>query len=457
MLFFDMILMRIRDIMKERILLFTILSALWTFIYVFQYHVDTIRGLIILLCFMTLYGVYNSLAIWHNKRKLRKNPIEPDTSYRPFVSVMIPAHNEESVIEHTVNNIRNMAYPNFEIILIDDRSEDNTLGVIKNLAEKYDNVKYLHREKGAFPGKSAVLNDALAIAKGDAILVFDADATVEPDFLSKLIPNLAPEDVGAVQARKVIREADTNILTKCQNNEYTLDTYLQVGRDAIKGAVELRGNGELIKRKALEDIGGWNNYTITDDLDMATRLHIKGWDVRYCLDAVVTEEGVKYIVPLFRQRRRWLEGTIRRYLEYFFQAVFSKKMSLRAKLDMIIYITQFIMPLWFLFELLIRGFKVLTHKPGIGIHNELMSSVIISFAVAFGFFFAIRYSLRRYGFMKRWDAFVQASYTAIYMLIIWFPMVLYICAKILFRPKDMNWGKTTHGLIVEEEQSMVVQ
>lgn len=436
--------------MRERILLFSILIALWTFLYVFQYHVNTIWGLIILLCFMTLYGVYTSLALRHRKRKLKKQPEVINENYKPFVSIMIPAHNEESVITNTVENIRNLIYPNYEIILIDDRSDDNTYSVIKDLSEKFDNVKCMSRSKDAFPGKSAVLNDALVMAKGEAILVFDADATVEPDFLNKLVPSLEPDDVGAVQARKVIRNADTNILTKCQNNEYTLDTYLQIGRDAVKGAVELRGNGELIKRKALEDIGGWNNYTITDDLDMATRLHIKGWDVRYCLDAMVYEEGVMYLVPLFRQRRRWLEGTIRRYLEYFFQAIFSKKMSLRAKLDMVIYITQFIMPLWFLFEIIIRTFKALTHK--VGLHNEIMSSAIISFAVAFGFFMAIRYSLRRYDLMKRWEAFVQASYTAIYMLIIWFPMVLFICGKILFCKKDMNWGKTTHGLIIEEEQ-----
>lgn len=60
-----------------------------------------------------------------------------------------------------------------------------------------------------------------------------------------------------------------------------MDTYFQAGRDSVKGAVELRGNGELIKREALEDINGWNNYTIVDDLDMSTRLHIKGWDVRF--------------------------------------------------------------------------------------------------------------------------------------------------------------------------------
>jgi 1,2-diacylglycerol 3-beta-glucosyltransferase len=403
---------------------------------------------------MALYGVYTSLALTHKKRKLKKQPEEINPNYKPFISIMIPAHNEESVIEHTVNNIRKLTYTNYEIILIDDRSDDNTLSVIKSLSEKYDNIKYLSREKDAFPGKSAVLNDALLLSMGEAVLVFDADATVDPDFLNKLVPCLEPADVGAVQARKIIRNSDTNILTKCQNNEYTLDTYLQVGRDAIKGAVELRGNGELIKRKALDDIGGWNNYTITDDLDMATRLHIKGWDVRYCLDAKVYEEGVRYPIPLFRQRRRWLEGTIRRYLEYFFQAISSKKMSLKAKLDMIVYITEFIMPLWFLFELLIRSFKVLTHRSGLAIHQELMSSDIISFAVAFGFFFAIRYSLRRYDMMKRWEAFVQASYTALYMLIIWFPMVLFICGKILFCKKDMNWGKTTHGLIVEEEQNI---
>ena len=440
--------------MRERILLFSILAGLWTFLYVFQYHVNTIWGLIILLCLMSLYGVYTSMALHHRKRKLKKNPIPINENYKPFISIMIPAHNEEAVIAHTVKNIQNLDYPNFEIILIDDRSEDNTLEVIKSLSEEYDNVKYLSRTKDAFPGKSAVLNDAYPLAKGEAVLVFDADATVEPDFLKKLVPSLEPEDVGAVQARKVIRNHETNILTKCQNNEYTLDTYLQIGRDAVKGAVELRGNGELIKRKALDDINGWNNYTITDDLDMATRLHIKGWDIRYCPDVIVYEEGVEYLIPLFRQRRRWLEGTIRRYLEYFFEAVKSKKMALKAKLDMVVYITQFIMPLWFLFEILIRGFKVLTQKGGVYIHNEILSSAIISFAVAFGFFYAIRYSLRRYDNMNRKDAFIQAFYTAIYMLVIWFPMVLYICAKILFQEKNMRWGKTTHGLIKEEEENI---
>lgn len=438
--------------MRERILLFIILSCLGVFLYVFQNYVNTVVGFVILCACMVVYGLYSIAATKYQKRKLKMHPIVVNENFKPFVTVMIPAHNEESVITNTVENILKMDYPNFEVIVIDDRSSDNTASVIKDLEAKHEQVSALIREKNAFPGKSAVLNDALKMAHGEAILVFDADATVEPDFLNKLVPNLEPADVGAVQARKIIRNKDVNFLTRCQNNEYTFDTYLQVSRDAIKGAVELRGNGELIKRQALEDIDGWNNYTITDDLDMSTRLHIKGWDVRFCPDACVYEEGIVYVFPLFRQRRRWLEGTIRRYLEYFGEAMKSKKMSLRARLDMAVYITQFIMPLWFMMEVVFRIIKLLTDKiDPYSLHNVLWSSLIVSAVVGLGFFGAIRYSLRKYDFVPRMSAFRQALETTVYFLIIWFPMELFICGKILFCKKDMNWGKTAHGLVVEEQ------
>lgn len=435
--------------MRERILLFTILTCLGAFLFVFQNYVNTVVGFLILCACMVTYGMYSIAATKYQKRLMKKHPPVINENYKPFVTIMIPAHNEEYVIANTVENILQLDYPNFEIIVIDDRSSDNTDTVIRKLEEKYDKVTALVREKDAFPGKSAVLNDALKLAKGEAILVFDADATVEPDFLNRLVPLLEPSDVGAVQARKIIRNKDYNILTRCQNNEYTMDTSLQVGRDSVKGAVELRGNGELIKRTALEDINGWNNYTITDDLDMSTRLHIKGWDIRFCPDACVYEEGIIYVMPLFRQRRRWLEGTIRRYLEYFGEAIRSKKMSLRARLDMTIYITQFIMPLWFMIELVSRISKFIVDKSDF--HNVLWSSLIISAAVGLGFFSTIRYSLRRYDNVTRQSAFKQAFETTVYFLIIWFPMELFICGKILFCKKDMNWGKTAHGLVLEEQ------
>lgn len=443
--------------MRERILLFIILTCLGVFLYVFQNHVNTVVGFLILCACMVTYGLYSIAATKYQKRKLKKNPPIINENYKPFVTIMVPAHNEEYVIANTVKNILAIDYPNFEVIVIDDRSSDNTASVVMDLASKYENVHALIRNQDAFPGKSAVLNDAMEVAKGEAILVFDADATVEPDFLNKMIPYLEPADVGAVQARKIIRNKDYNFLTRCQNNEYTLDTHLQVGRDAVKGAAELRGNGEIIKREAIIDIGGWNNYTITDDLDMSTRLHIKGWDIRFCPEACVYEEGIIYVYPLFRQRRRWLEGTIRRYLENFGEVIKSKEMSLRAKLDMTIYITQFVMPLWFMMEVVFRILRLVTDKicPGAySLHNVLWSSLVIAAAVGLGFLMAIRYALRRYDFIPRMQALKQAFETTLYMLIIWFPMELFICGKILFKKKDMNWGKTAHGLVLEEQSKL---
>ncbi|MCQ2754351.1 MAG: glycosyltransferase family 2 protein [bacterium] len=443
--------------MRERILLFVILIVLGVFLFIFQNYVRTDVGFLLLCLFLLIYGLYTIAATKYQKRKLKKHPQIINENYKPFVTIMVPAHNEEYVIANTIENILKMDYPNFEVIAIDDRSTDNTPNVLKELESKHEKVVALIRDKDAFPGKSAVLNDALKLAKGEAILVFDADATMETDFLSRLVPKLEPADVGAVQARKIIRNKDYNLLARCQNNEYTMDTHFQVGRDAIKGAVELRGNGELIKRTALEDIGGWNNYTITDDLDMSTRLHINGWDVRFCPDTCVYEEGIIYLMPLYRQRRRWFEGTIRRYLEYSFEALTSKKMSLRAQLDMAIYIAEFILPLWFVMELVFKIIKLCNdtiYPQQVTVNNVIFSSLVFTAALAIGFFMAIRYALRRYDNVPRLSAIKQAIETTVYFLIIWFPVVFIILSKILFKKKDMDWGKTTHGLVLEEENRL---
>jgi len=169
--------------MKERIVLFSIIFGLGVFLYVFQNYFNTVLGLLFLCCAMITYAIYMHLATLHKKRKLKKHPQIINENYKPSVTVMIPSHNEEGVITKTVENILAMDYENFEIILIDDRSEDNTADVIRALEEKYEKVTALVREKDAFPGKSAVLNDALMLTKSEAILVFDADARVEPDFL----------------------------------------------------------------------------------------------------------------------------------------------------------------------------------------------------------------------------------------------------------------------------------
>ncbi len=433
--------------MKSRIALLLIISCLLVFLIVFQNYMSTFWAIIFLCSFMLGYAIYMQIAAKHQKRKLRKNPIVINENYKPFVSVLIPAHNEASVIEKTVENILKLDYENYEIVIIDDRSEDNTAEVIKLLEKKYENVFALIRDKNAFPGKSAVLNDAILKAKGEVFLVFDADARIQSDFLKALLPFLEPKDAGAVQARKCIGNRHYNFLTRCQDNEFALDTHFQYGRDAVKGAVELRGDGELIKREAINDIGGWNNYTITDDLDMSTRLHIKGWDVRFCASACVFEEGVITYPALLRQRRRWIEGSIRRYLEHFKDILFSNDMSIRVSFDMLAYISEFILPFWLMSELVIQAFKWVRDSD-----NNLLSSIIVASCIGIFFFIALLYSLKKYNKLKFFRAIKQSIETLLYFVVLWFPLVVFIIIKIIFFKKSLVWGKTEHGIAIDNKQ-----
>ncbi len=426
--------------MKERIVLLTIISILMVLLYFFQNHMNTPCAFMTILVFVAIYTTYMQIAFKHRVRKQRKNPVEKNYDYTPFVSILIPAHNEAEVIEDTVKNISSLNYPHFEIIVINDRSEDDTEAVLENVCKQYSNVKFFSRTKDAFPGKSAVLNEAMKIALGDAILVFDADARVKPDFLRELIPALEPSQVGAVQARKVIINRNQNFLTRCQDNEMALDTHFQVGRDSVKGAVELRGNGELLKRTALEDVGGWNEFTVTDDLDLSTRMQIKGWDVRFCPDVCVYEEGVPSYIPLLKQRRRWIEGSIRRYLEHFYDVLTSKDMSLRVSLDMTAYITEFLLPVWMVSEIAFQSYRFIKDDS-----NWILSSMALSVLMCGFFIVTLFYSLRKYVKLKPLENSVQSVLTAIYVIVLWTPITVFIIFKIIFKKNNLEWGKTKHG------------
>lgn len=427
--------------MKERVALLIIITSLIAFLIVFQNYFNTMWAIICLLCFMFLYSFYMYCVQKYRKRKQKKNPPVINYDFHPFVSIMIPCHNEVNVIEKTVENIQKLDYDAFEIILIDDRSNDGTQNLIEKLQKQYKNVKILIRSFDSKPGKSAVLNDGFKFAKGEVIAVFDADAKIKPDFLTKMLPKLEPADVGAVQAQKVIINAKQNFLTRCQYNEYILDTHFQIGRDAVRGAVELRGNGEIIKRQALISINCWNEETIVDDLDMSTRLHIKGWDIRFCPEAQVFEEGVITFAALIKQRRRWVEGSIRRYLEYAQDVLTTKDMSLRVGFDLIAYITEFLLPFWLIVEIFFQAFRFVK-----GYDNCILSSIVMVVATGIFFICGFVYSLRRYAHLSIANSVFQAVVTSVYFLTIWFPIAMFIIFKIIFTKKTMDWGKTVHGV-----------
>ena len=362
-------------------------------------------------------------------------------SWQPQVSVVVPAKNESLVIETTIRHLFNFDYPNFEVIVIDDASDDATPQILARLKDEFTDLHVLRLAKGHPAGKSFVLNEALSYCHGEVVAVFDADAVVNPEFLTDMLVQLEPAHVGAVQAQKRISNAQTNLLTKCQDYEYALDTSLQGGRNTLGGVSELRGNGQLIKMSALKAVGGWNNESITDDIDMTMKLLQIGLRVEFTSRAVVWEEGIADVKGLFRQRTRWAEGSVRRFLDYLVPLTLSNKLNIRQRYDMTGFAIQFVWPLCTAFGI----FNEMNHAvSGEQTYVKLLLAAFCSCGI--NVFFYIFWSIRTHRSPVTFaEAFKGAFATAIYFFALWCPCMLISLYKVLSQKKASSWALTQHG------------
>lgn len=260
---------------------------------------------------------------------------------RPFISVIVPAKNEEAVIEATVRSLCAMDYaddsgPRFEVLVVDDRSTDRTGEILERLAAELP-VTAMRTPPGSV-GKAAALNLGMTRGRGDLIAVLDADARVRPDFLAWMVAALAGTRAGGVQSQRRLYNAGRNLLTRIQDDEYRLfHQPLQRARGVLGGMVSFSGNGLLVRRDALEGGGGWNEEALTEDIDLSVRFHLAGWEIRYCEQAVVWEEAVPSLTALFRQRVRWFEGALRCLGDYLPAILFSRA-PLFKRVDMLIFL-----------------------------------------------------------------------------------------------------------------------
>jgi 1,2-diacylglycerol 3-beta-glucosyltransferase len=376
---------------------------------------------------------------------------EPLSNYEldcaPYVSLLVAAKNEEAVISNLVKMLCNLDYPQnkYEVWVVNDHSTDRTPILLDQLAQECDRLKVLHRPAGGVGGKSGALNEVLPLTKGEIIGVFDADAKVPRDLLLQVLPMfVASEKTGAVQMRKAISNAPVNFWTKGQMAEMALDSYFQQQRIAIGGIGELRGNGQFVRRTALERCGCWNEQTITDDLDLTIRLHLDGWNIGFLEFPPVEEEGVTRITSLWHQRNRWAEGGYQRYLDYW-RLIISNRMGTKKTIDLLAFVlVQYILPAAsvpdYLMAITRHRLPVLTSLSG------------MFFSVATLAMFAGLYrtgSEKKLSFSNLVAIALQTIRGMFYMLH-WFVIMPSTTARMSVRPKRLKWVKTIHQGSQEE-------
>ncbi len=377
-----------------------------------------------------------------------RSPIEPSTvaaeelQSAPKVSLLIAAKNEEAVISNLVAMLCSLDYPtdSYEVWAIDDRSTDNTPAILDRLAIEYPQLKVVHRAANAGGGKSGALNQVIPQTFGDIIGVFDADAKVTPDLLRRVVPLFEEEGVGAIQVRKAIANESENFWTKGQSAEMALDSYVQQQRIAVGGIGELRGNGQFVSRIALDSCGGWNEETITDDLDLTIRLHLDNWKIGFLLTPAVLEEGVTKATSLWHQRNRWAEGGYQRYLDYW-RYIFNTPMGFGKRIDLLC---------WMLLQYIVPAANVPDGIMAIARHRLPLLSPITVLLFAWGFTGIFR-GLVRINITSRKSLdvvtlikIVGQSLRGLIYMVHWQIVMLSITARMSIRPKRLKWVKTVH-------------
>jgi biofilm PGA synthesis N-glycosyltransferase PgaC len=223
----------------------------------------------------------------------------------PPVSVLVPAHNEEAVIVRSVRAMLTMDYPNFEVIVIDDGSTDDTAGALCRLAG-HPRLRIVRKSENE--GKAMALNDALPLTRGEIVLILDADAEPAPELLRWMVPHFAAARVGGVTGNPRVRNTDT-FLARLQSIEFSSIISLLRRSQRIWGRiVTVSGVVAAFRRSALFDVGGFSPEMPTEDIELTWKLQKKFYDVRYEPRAVCWMTVPVTYRGLWKQRLRWARG-----------------------------------------------------------------------------------------------------------------------------------------------------
>ncbi|HEX7872835.1 MAG TPA: glycosyltransferase [Sphingobium sp.] len=249
--------------------------------------------------------ILTALACWSARKAVTPDPA-PHLVPR-FVSVLIPAYNEERVIEASVRRVLASTGPRIEVIVIDDGSADATSAIVARTFGMDPRVTLLTLKNG---GKARALNQGLRIAKGDIVIALDADTQFEPETIARLSRWFADPAIGAVAGNAKIGNR-INLVTRWQSVEYvTAQNLERRALSALDAITVVPGAVGAWRRTALDEVGGYPADTLAEDQDLTIAIQRAGWKVACDVDAIAWTEAPDTFRGLFKQRYRWAFGTL---------------------------------------------------------------------------------------------------------------------------------------------------
>lgn len=258
-------------------------------------------------------AVFTIGAIIERKRIIRSST--KTVNELPFVSVIVPARNEEGNIEKCIASLLQSDYPveKLEILIIDDRSTDSTGAIANNLQIQYPHIKAIHltdERQGNLRGKPGALDAAIRQSRGDIILMTDADCEVQPTWISVHVKQFTDERTGLVASFTTIRPS--TVFAQMQSVEWVLTHTMASAGIGLRQPLGCFGNNLAVRKTTYFEVGGYGGipFSVTEDLALLQTVIKKGWDVRYLCDYSCAVETLpcETLGEYVRQHHRWLRG-----------------------------------------------------------------------------------------------------------------------------------------------------
>src|SRR5215469_15638339 len=228
----------------------------------------------------------------------------------PKITVLIAAHNEEAVVADILKALLDVDYPadRLTIMPVNDRSTDRTREIIDEFVACHARIQPFHRTTGK-PGKAAALKDAMLRVNTEIVLIFDADYIPGKALIRQLVAPFFDPEIGAVMGRVVPLNVGKKLLTRLLDLErsggYQVD---QQARMNLHMVPQYGGTVAGVRKRALDEIGGWNENTLAEDTDLTFRLLLAGWKTVYENRAECYEEVPERWPVRVRQIMRWAKG-----------------------------------------------------------------------------------------------------------------------------------------------------